>query len=620
MFILIPSFVLLTLLHTALPQPTPCSPHHSYNLTISPYCDTTTNTHPFTYPSTCASSLPHYLNNLNIPCYPCPHGTHSIQFNSSHTTCTDNPPLPCSLPLYKTFFPFPNTHTNHTFTFTISNSVHYGSLSFNYFTNNFIPNEPSLSSSILFNLDNSQLNLSVPFSNANLILFPGEHTLTLTHIPLNTIINYITITNTTNGVAYSCIDQPISQQLKLHAYTQNVRCGNEYTTHIINKQSTSCYACTTFTHANAYHSNCILHNAIAIYDKGIIYDFNHINNCTCNRTNTFINDDPFYHTYYLPISYTTTNTNEVFYISKHINLSPIHTDNIKDISDLYKAFAYKVYHNNMKNVNLGYRLNEVKIVNTDNDKGVILRYDNGDTCDTNINETYRSYFYMKCDTNNNYNAVPSAPQLLWYNNCTYYFQQTSKHGCPICTTHNTQRVTSRIVNNKQTVLNYNINNDCVYAYTRYNVDDVQVVHSQQHERVFVSNVSDDELITVYHINMTSENDNYVIYNTSEELLGNVVYDAMFEIEHLDSNGINAGVVCVVVGPYVIIVIVAVFLYLKIQKLMKQHLQYQTIQNEIANVDVIDDDDDNEKDNEVNIEMQTVNEDPNVLELDSSNVI
>lgn len=227
---------------------------------------------------------------------------------------------------------------------------------------------------------------------------------------------------------------------------------------------------------------------------------------------------------------------------------------------------------------------------------------------------------MKCDTNNNYNAVPSAPQLLWYNNCTYYFQQTSKHGCPICTTHNTQRVTSRIVNNKQTVLNYNINNDCVYAYTRYNVDDVQVVHSQQHERVFVSNVSDDELITVYHINMTSENDNYVIYNTSEELLGNVVYDAMFEIEHLDSNGINAGVVCVVVGPYVIIVIVAVFLYLKIQKLMKQHLQYQTIQNEIANVDVIDDDDDNEKDNEVNIEMQTVNEDPNVLELDSSNVI
>jgi hypothetical protein len=93
-----------------------------------------------------------------------------------------------------------------------------------------------------------------------------------------------------------------------------------------------------------------------------------------------------------------------------------------------------------------------------------------------------------------------------------------------------------------------------------------------------------------------------------------VYDVIFEVEHLDNNGISIGIVCVVVGPYVIIITVAVFLYVKIQKLMKEHLQYQTIQNEIANVD------DDEKDNEVNIEMQTVNEDPNVLELDSTNVI
>ena len=592
-----------------------CSSLHSYNLTISPYCNTTSNTHSFIYPSTCTPSIPHYMNKLLIPCYPCPEGTHSDLFNSSHSICVNNPPLPCSNPLYKMILPFPNTHTNHTFSFSIDNSVHYGSLSFDYFINNFIPNEPSSPSSILFNLDNSQLNLSVPFSNYNFNLFPGEHKLTITHIPLNIIINYIIITNTTTGTEYSCVQQPMTEQLKVHSYTQNILCGTDYKTKIINKQSTSCYSCNALTYANTYYSNCLLHNTIAIYDKGIIYDFNHINNCTCNRTNTFINEDPFYRDYYLPIPH----NNELIYISKHINIPPLKAEFIKDISDLYKAFAYKVHDFNMKNINLGYRLNTVKIVNTQNDKGFILRYDDGDICDVNISKTYRSYFYMKCDTNANYNAVPSTPQLIHYSHCTYYFQQVSKHGCPICLTHNIQQITGKGVNNKQGVLNHKVSNDCVNAYKRYTVDDVQQFNSNN-ETLFV-NESDDDLIAVYHINMKSENEkgSYVVYQSSDDLLGNVVYDEMFEIEHLSE--MSRGVIGLVVGPYVIIVTIGVFLYMKIQKVMKQNLQYQTIQNEaVSSVGNGDADNENENENDINIEMQTVNEDPNVLDLDTPNVI
>ena len=142
-------------------------------------------------------------------------------------------------------------------------------------------------------------------------------------------------------------------------------------------------------------------------------------------------------------------------------------------------------------INLGRTIEDVKLSKIKDNKGILIKYTNGDTCKNN--KKFDSYLFLRCDKSSY--IVPSLQhiKLLNKNDCTFYFEYRSRSFCPICLKREINS-TSILYHNHTKVITYKENNDCVikempFKYNNYIVSD----------DVYLNEEKDKELFEIYTI-------------------------------------------------------------------------------------------------------------------------
>ena len=297
----------------------------------------------------------------------------------------------------------------------------------------------------------------------------------------NVYIKSIEIDNTISGGGYACVDNleiecPEGTELrkgKCHqckVNTVKVNKGNEV----------KCEKCPLLTISNKENTHCILKDIIEEYKNRYLYSYIFNNEYKDFSIRPFTNKiDGIKYTFYIsirnPFKYESP-SNDYILVNEDTRASFIYTVKTIEGSQL---------------INLGRTIEDVKLSKIKDNKGILIKYNNGDTCKNNIK--YNSYIFLRCDKSSS--IVPSLQhiKLLNKSECTFYFEYRSRSFCPICLKREINS-TSILYDNHTKVITYQENNDCV----------IKELPFKYNNRIFSNDVylneeRDKELFEIYKI-------------------------------------------------------------------------------------------------------------------------
>ena len=309
----------------------------------------------------------------------------------------------------------------------------------------------------------------------------GSHFLQVSYS--NVYIKAIEIDNTISGGGYACVDTlekecPEGEELrkgKCHqckANTVKFNKGNEF----------KCEKCPLLTISNSENTHCILKDIIEEYKYRYLYSYIFNNEYRDFSVRPFTNTiDGIKYTFYISIR-------NPFQYENLCDDFVLFNENTNDFNSF--IYAMKTSDGNQL-INLGRTIEDVKLSKIKDNKGILIKYTNGDTCKNN--KKFDSYLFLRCDKSSY--IVPSLQhiKLLNKNDCTFYFEYRSRSFCPICLKREINS-TSILYHNHTKVITYKENNDCVikempFKYNNYIVSD----------DVYLNEEKDKELFEIYTI-------------------------------------------------------------------------------------------------------------------------
>ena len=312
---------------------------------------------------------------------------------------------------------------------------------------------PNLKSNIYLIIDNIAYSKEIK-SEESIILDKGKHDIKINSD--NIYIEKISITNTNEeGGGFYCEKCPEKLMIKNPdgkiickecnpGFELNEQKGDcvkceENTIKINYGNEEKCKKCPEFTKANEDRTECVIYNVLtqkSIMQKYVISNYENVQISLCKMTQNLC-----YSSLYGPIRDKENNLYFISYKTPKIFFSNDFSYTINEKSNKnIPSYIFSLTKNN-KNTNekllnnLGNKISSIKVVKENEIRGVIIKYENGDDCQYDLNKKMESYLFLKCskDSLNNDNILNyRAPTLIKRDKCDYYFEWDGKAGCPIC--------------------------------------------------------------------------------------------------------------------------------------------------------------------------------------------
>ena len=312
---------------------------------------------------------------------------------------------------------------------------------------------PNLKSNIYLIIDNIAYSKEIK-SEESIILDKGKHDIKINSD--NIYIEKISITNTNEeGGGFYCEKCPEKLMIKNPdgkiickecnpGFELNEQKGDcvkceENTIKINYGNEEKCKKCPEFTKANEDRTECVIYNVLtqkSIMQKYVISNYENVQISLCKMTQNLC-----YSSLYGPIRDKENNLYFISYKTPKIFFSNDFSYTINEKSNRnIPSYIFSLTKNN-KNTNekllnnLGNKISSIKVVKENEIRGVIIKYENGDDCQYDLNKKMESYLFLKCskDSLNNDNILNyRAPTLIKRDKCDYYFEWDGKAGCPIC--------------------------------------------------------------------------------------------------------------------------------------------------------------------------------------------
>ena len=205
--------------------------------------------------------------------------------------------------------------------------------------------------------------------------------------------------------------------------------------------------------------------------------------------------------------------------------------------------------------NIGNKIENIKILDENKSKGIIIKYTSGDICPENKEKKIESYLFLKCEKNNidNHFFVFQKPIFIKNNNCSFYFEWKIESICPICLSNEVKTISSLCINSKKNI--FSIENDyCLILGNNIEYD----------SNDNIINENDKDLIEIYKLNINPKRE------YPNEKLIKYITEKKYEIScKISENYDMFSIIFIIIGIIVYLILLAtiLFIYFKSNKLM-----------------------------------------------------
>lgn len=269
-----------------------------------------------------------------------------------------------------------------------------------------------------------------------------------------------------------------------------------------NQHLDKCIKCPPMTISNSKRNNCIPYDVTANHKymlKYIISNYKKNKEILCNLTGglcaqnfygpirDIANKNLFYLSYNEPNLF---NTTDYTYKYKHSIES----------SFIIKLQNSKEINNTKEVISLGKEISYIKLLNSQKNKGVIIKYTNGDTCESDPTQRYETILLLNCTKSQNEFSIIHAPTFVTQspNKCKYYFSWSSTAGCPICLLSQASKL-KLSCNNFNRNIYYNEGPSCIIDSTDFlSTNDF----SEDENNIVTSDI--DSIVDVYQLQLDTE--------------------------------------------------------------------------------------------------------------------
>lgn len=507
------------------------------------------------------------INEEYTKCVNCPQGTYSYQADSPHCSlCKDGA-------ISKISHHKPQLYSSFE-SFTINEEIEgsSGELTIQYSDTN--------NSAIVNLIIDSLTAVSITEPNQIVQLSKGKHTINVKGNN-STLINMISITNTVNGTGYKCSNHKLSDcppgtEFNKTANQCSKCLDDKFNAHYGGK----CESCPIFTIPSRDNVHCSMNEIISHPPSNLQFDLSLLKTltsslCKTNQSMCFGNN------YYGPItskieqwSYFFISMNDALIFSSSVDIPNGNNSSAIGLtkkfpinhSSIETGFIYRgnaIEHFTFESIdNLGSEMNSVTIVNEDNDKGIIIKYENGDKCHANKAKRYQTFMYIKCQKEL-YQSNQMRLTAKDDNDCTYYFEFFSRIGCPICKTTEIKQIKSNCNRKAQNVFNIiAANNDCVLS----NINGKTISESND-DGVLLNENKDSALIKIYNISMKRD-PNKTINGTIQKNGLILVENNEIELQCTDEKEIYIVLIAIAAGILLLLIVLFIIVYCKYSNLEK----------------------------------------------------
>ena len=396
-------------------------------------------------------------------------------------------------------------------------------------------------------LDGKYIAIGIKNKKINIQLSKGKHNIYIKSD--NAILEMLTITNTVHGggqICKACSDGFMVQEgdnlvckncgsgMQLNSNNECEQCPDSYYK-TSNDHYEKCKECPILTKPNDKRTHCIPQNVITNYplkQKFILSNYEKYQNDLCKFTNNLCSNS-----FYGPIKESTnimlknqtqpylyfisilqpalfSNNDFTYKYKTNINESYIYVlENDKDSNDKTKILT-----------SLGKEIDYIKMILTHNKKGVVIKYINGDKCNENPSQNYETIIFLNCTKEQNELMNFHSPKFIFKKQCTFYFEWSSKMGCPLCKLSQVEMFKLSCRNFKRDIY-YSESDSCIIDSTK-NLD-TNILKEEQivdvFEHVLINDV--DNISSVYNINLNdidktpqlNDSDYYIEYKKISEV-------------------------------------------------------------------------------------------------------
>ena len=400
---------------------------------------------------------------------------------------------------------------------------------FNYIENNLFNEKIEIieeEGEIIIEIDNSKTqtfnSLTIIIDNNNISKEPinniiqiklekGIHNIYINSI--NTLIKKITILNTKEGGGYKCEECPDNIKVKnengytclicspgyyLNSEQKCIKCDEGYIK-MNSGNHEKCIKCPYFTYSNYERNQCIIYDVLNqknIMRSFAIEQFEKSNEKLC-KMQTCIDS-------FLPVK--DKNKKDLYYISFkkpkiffYQNSKYSFNDSKKQTQPGY-IFLLKDNKENGKIFNIGNQIDNIKILDENDNKGIIIKYIGSDMCPEINGSKIETYLFLKCKKNEIENNIFSFqnPVFVNYNKCSYYFEWENYLACPICLSNEIKKITSFCRSSKREIF-VSENKQCIIQ----NPEQMLGKDIEYNSNDNIINQNDIELIKIYKLNVNS---------------------------------------------------------------------------------------------------------------------
>ena len=427
--------------------------------------------------------------------------------------------------------------------------------------------------SIKIIIDNYEY-LKAPINNMIKIdLEKGKHEIIIN--ALNNIINKVTIYNTKEGGGYKCEECPNNLKIKTEngyiclicspgfyfssSEKKCIKCDENHIKTSYNNID-KCIKCPTFTFSNDDRTECVIHNVINQKNIMRIFVVEKIEKTIekiCKTQNCL---NSFY-----PINDLRDN-NKFYFSFKYLNFLATQKLIFKDIKKKEdNGYIFLAKNNGLKDnrilYNIANKIENIKIVDENKDKGIIIKYTGGDNCTEIQDKKIETFLFLKCQKNNidNNYFVFQKPIFIKNDNCNYYFEWQIETICPICLSNEVKSISSLCINSKKNIFSIE-NNNCLIQ----NPNNISGNNIEYDSNDNIINEFDKDLIKIYNLKINSKrkysNNKAIKYVTEKK------YETSCQItENYDMFSILFIIIGIII--YLILLAIILFLYFKSNKLM-----------------------------------------------------
>ena len=372
----------------------------------------------------------------------------------------------------------------------------------------------SLKDPLLFIFIDGSLVQYIKTNNTILVDLPiGKHSIKIRSD--NILIKTISISNDINGGAINCQncesgklvlenDIYICKECEAGSYyvpakKSCAKCNEGFFKYEIGNKN-ECKQCPMFTYSNKERTQCkpyLILSHSKYLQKYSISSIINLHKKICSMA-----DNLCVNTLFGPIK-----DNKTLYYISFFKASLFESNDFTYTFDnkekLYPSYIYMLEpKEGSKNVkvlkSLGRTIEYIKLVRGNSNRGIIIKYTNGDK---KKNENMSSYLFLKCTKEQNEISSYNSPKFIKNIGYNFYFEWSNKGACPICLENEALKF-ELPCKNSQRIIYFEETLQCIITnITGIKGENIDYLD----EHLFLSNETDAEIIEVYNITLKNDN-------------------------------------------------------------------------------------------------------------------